>query len=200
MYIHYLKFQKSRGVVGRDNEQTNKTLSHNLLLNLKIWHSNEFMLYISCIMMYVYDVLCKDVLLQYLQALNHPQKCSVQNLMFRFTQMENLNLHSGSCSMIWLNQTLNIMLGSGSNIVHNVQNLTVASLSTQALKHSSSSPALKIFGWQIKIGLCWHASALVCQCLREIWTQTPTQKANPGEYLGWFSCAWNWVQTQTSTM
>ena len=31
-------------------------------------------------------------------------------------------------NLIWLNQTPNIMLGSGSNIVHNVQNLTMASL------------------------------------------------------------------------
>ena len=58
------------------------------------------------------------------------QKCSVRNKMFGFALALNLNLHSGSCSVVLLNLTLNIMFGSGSNIVHNVRNRTVASLVT----------------------------------------------------------------------
>ena len=48
--------------------------------------------------------------------------------MFGFALALNLNLHSGSCSVVLLNLTPNIMFGSGSNIVRNVRNRTVASL------------------------------------------------------------------------
>ena len=51
------------------------------------------------------------------------KKCSVWNPMFGFTLTLNPNLYSGSCSMVWLNRTLNIMFGSGSNIVCEVRNL-----------------------------------------------------------------------------
>ena len=57
------------------------------------------------------------------------RKCSVRNKMFGFALALNLNLHSGSCSVVLLNLTPNIMFGSGSNIVRNVWNRTVASLS-----------------------------------------------------------------------
>ena len=50
------------------------------------------------------------------------------NLMFGFAQTQNLNLHSGSGSTVWLNRTSNIRFGSGSNIVCNVRNRTAASL------------------------------------------------------------------------
>ena len=56
------------------------------------------------------------------------RKCSVRNKMFGFTLALNLNLHSGSCSVVLLNLTPNIMFGLGLNIVHNVRNRTVASL------------------------------------------------------------------------
>ena len=49
--------------------------------------------------------------------------------MFGFTLTLNLNLHSGSGSVVWLNQTSNIMFGSGSNNVREVRNRTAASLS-----------------------------------------------------------------------
>ena len=52
----------------------------------------------------------------------------VRNLRFGFTQTLNPNLQWGSCSMVWPNQTPNIMFGSGSNIVRNVRNRTAASL------------------------------------------------------------------------
>ena len=48
------------------------------------------------------------------------RKCSVRNKMFGFALALNLNLHSGSCSVVLLNLT--------PNIVRNVQNRTVASL------------------------------------------------------------------------
>ena len=56
------------------------------------------------------------------------RKCSVRNKMFGFALALNLNPHSGSCSVVLLNLTPNIMFGSGSNIVRNVRNRTVASL------------------------------------------------------------------------
>ena len=56
------------------------------------------------------------------------RKCSVRNKMFGFALALNLNLHSGSCPVVLLNLTPNIMFGSGSNIVRNVRNRTVASL------------------------------------------------------------------------
>src|ERR1700678_4709625 len=59
-----------------------------------------------------------------------PPKCSVRNQMFVFILTPNLNLHSGSGLKIWLNQTPNKMLGSCSNIVHNVRNRTTASLNS----------------------------------------------------------------------
>src|ERR1700678_2168562 len=65
-----------------------------------------------------------------------PPKCSVWNQMFVFILTPNLNLHSGSGSKIWLNQTSNKMLGSCSNIVRNVQNWTAASLLVEHIKKS----------------------------------------------------------------
>ena len=59
------------------------------------------------------------------------RKCSVRNKIFGFALALNLNLHSGSCSVVLLNLTLNIVFGLGSNIVRNVQNRTVASLHTK---------------------------------------------------------------------
>ena len=56
------------------------------------------------------------------------RKCSVWIKMFGFALALNLNLHSGSCSVVLLNLTPNNMFGSGSNIVRNVRNRTVASL------------------------------------------------------------------------
>ena len=62
------------------------------------------------------------------------RKCSVRNKMFGFALALNLNLHSGSCLVVLLNLTPNIMFGSGSNIVRNVRNRTVASLTSEAQK------------------------------------------------------------------
>ena len=53
--------------------------------------------------------------------------------MFGFTLTPNLNLHSGSGSMICWTWTSNIGFSSGSNIVRNVRNLTAASLALPVL-------------------------------------------------------------------
>ena len=50
-----------------------------------------------------------DILVDYEN--NNALEGSVRNPMFRFTQTQNLNLHSGSGSTVWLNQTLNIRFG-----------------------------------------------------------------------------------------
>src|SRR5271168_3139651 len=70
--------------------------------------------------MYDSDLLCKKKLNYFLPNMNAQ--------MFVFILTPNLNLHSGSGSKIWLNQTPNKMLGSCSNIVRNVRNRTAASL------------------------------------------------------------------------
>ena len=75
------------------------------------------------------------------------RKCSVRNKMFGFALALNLNLHSGSCSVVLLNLTPIIMFSLGSNIVRNVQNRTVASLvHSEILKEKSTatSDLLKI--------------------------------------------------------
>ena len=41
------------------------------------------------------------------------KRVQVRNLMFRFTDTPNPNLHLGSGSMIWLNRTSNIRFGFG---------------------------------------------------------------------------------------
>src|ERR1700678_962052 len=79
--------------------------------------------------------------------------------MFRFTLTLNLNLYSGSCSMVWLNRTLNIMFGSGSNIVCEVRNRTAASLYllvSRSTLQSLSMPKFPTF-----------VSAILCVGLRE---------------------------------
>jgi hypothetical protein len=59
--------------------------------------------------------------------LNEGCQCEPRK-MFGFTLILNPNLYSGSCSTVWPNRTLNIMIGSGSNIVRDVRNRTAASL------------------------------------------------------------------------
>ena len=66
--------------------------------------------------------------------------------MFGFALALNLNLHSGSCSVVLLNLTLNIVFGSGSNIVRNVQNRTVASLATRSVLDSFSTELPNLLG------------------------------------------------------